>query len=139
MYGCFRHAIDAKGRLFMPAKLRETLGFSFYVTIGADNCLAVYSSDMWGEIGGRMDAMPISKARNMQRMFFSWAAQLEPDGQGRVLLPQHLRAYAGLKKDAVVAGVSNHVEIWDAGRWDELESGSFTAENLISAMDELGL
>ena len=139
MNGCFRHSLDAKGRLFMPARLREALGAPFYVTKGPDSCLVVYSADAWSGIEKRVNSMPISKARNLQRMWFSSAAQLEPDGQGRVLLPQSLRDYAGMTKDAVVAGVSNRVEIWDAARWDTLENEEFTAENLMSAMDELGL
>ncbi|MCL1819902.1 MAG: division/cell wall cluster transcriptional repressor MraZ [Oscillospiraceae bacterium] len=138
MNGSYRHSVDAKGRLFMPAKLRETMGEVYYITRGLDNCIAVYSSDKWAELTNKISELPLSKARNMQRMFFGSAQQCEPDAQGRISLPQVLRDYAFIEKEAVVAGVSDRVEIWNASRWDELESSSMTAENLAAAMDELG-
>lgn len=138
MNGCYRHNIDGKGRLFMPAKLREALGNVYYITRGLDNCIAVYSTDKWNELENRVNELPLSKARHMQRMLFGSAQQCEPDAQGRILLPQILRDYALLEKDAVVVGVSDRVEIWNAKRWNELESSTMTAESLAAAMDELG-
>lgn len=123
----------------MPAKLRESLGDIYYVTRGLDNCIAVYSADKWHELERKVNELPSSKARHVQRMFFGLAQQCEPDAQGRISLTQSLRDYAYLERDAVVAGVSDRVEIWSASRWDELESNTMTAENLAAAMDELGL
>lgn len=139
MNGCYRHNIDAKSRLFMPAKLREELGGTFYITVGYDNCLSAYSKDAWGELEKKINAMPSAKARHMQRMLFAPAIQCEPDSQGRVVLPQSLRDYAFLEKEAVVVGVSNRAEIWNAQRWDELERTVMSSEKLAEAMDELGL
>ena len=82
-------------------------------------------------------SMPISKARGLQRFFFSGAAEVEPDKQGRVLLPAHLREYAGLERDVTVAGVSNRAEIWDTAQYQALCS-EVSADDVAAAMDELG-
>ena len=139
MNGCYRHSVDNKGRLFMPAKLREALGDVYYAARGLDNCVAVYPADVWSELERKISELPLSRARHMQRMFFGPAQQCEPDSQGRISIPQKLRDYAFIEKEAVVVGVSNRVEIWSAERWDELESNTMTAENLAAAMDELGI
>lgn len=139
MTGTYRHTIDAKGRLFIPAKLRIELGESFYVTKEVDNCLVVYPQEGWREIEEKMAALPRSKARNIQRMIFASAERCEPDGQGRVVIPQQLRDYANLKKDVVIIGVSNRAEIWDADSWEAIDAKEFTAENLAEAMDLLDI
>ncbi|MCL2081565.1 MAG: division/cell wall cluster transcriptional repressor MraZ [Oscillospiraceae bacterium] len=139
MNGCYRHSVDNKGRLFMPAKLREALGDVYYAARGLDNCVAVYSAEVWKELESKVNGLPLSRARHMQRMFFGLAQQCEPDAQGRISIPQKLRDYAFIDKEAVVVGVSDRVEIWSAKRWDELESNTMTAENLAAAMDELGI
>ncbi len=137
MLGQYPHNIDAKGRLFFPAKLREELGDSFIVTKGLDNCLFVYSQEAWAELEEKIAALPMSKSRNLQRFFFSGAANCEVDAQGRILLPNHLREYADLKKEVYVLGVSGRAEIWNAERWLQYSQG-VTAEAAAEAMDELG-
>jgi MraZ protein len=139
MNGCYRHSVDSKGRLFMPAKLRECLGDVYYVTRGLDKCIAVYSTDIWRELERKVNELPSYKSRHMQRMIFGLAQQCEPDAQGRISIPQKLRDYASIEKDAIVVGVSNKVEIWNAERWNDMEDNEMTAENLAAAMDELGL
>lgn len=139
MTGTYRHTIDAKGRLFIPAKLRYELGDSFYVTKEVDNCLVVYPEQSWNEIEEKMAALPRSKARNIQRMIFSSAEKCEPDAQGRIVVPQQLRDYAGLEKDVVIIGVSNRAEIWDSSKWESIDEAEFTAENLAEAMDLLDI
>lgn len=137
MLGQHPHNIDAKGRLFFPTKLREELGDTFIVTKGLDNCLFVYSQQAWDELEKKIADLPMSKSRNLQRFFFSGAANCEVDSQGRVLLPAHLREYADLKKEVYVLGVSGHAEIWNADRWRAYNE-DITPDSIAEAMDELG-
>lgn len=140
MTGQYQHSVDAKGRLFIPAKLRDELGDTFYVTISAtDRCLTVYSEAGWQRLTEQFESLPYTKARKVIRLIYSNAAKCEPDSQGRILLPQKLREYAGLKKDVVVAGVSTRAEIWDAEKWAELEAQELGGEELASIMEELGI
>ena len=135
--GQYTHSIDAKGRVNFPAKLREELGERFIITRGLDNCLFVYSVDEWDQLAAKLHELPISKSAPLNRFFFAGAAEAEPDKQGRVLLPAHLREYAGLDRDVTIAGVSNRAEIWDSERW-ETQNEQLTAQATATAMDELG-
>jgi len=119
--GEYQHSIDAKGRLFIPAKFREELGDTFVVTRGLDHCLFGYPQAEWQELEKKLRALPFTKAdaRAFVRFFFSGASEGEIDKQGRILLPQVLRDYAQLEKEVVILGVSNRVEIWSASRWAE--------------------
>ena len=137
MTGTYEHSIDAKGRLFIPAKLREKLGSSFIITKGLDGCLFVYSAEAWDVLEEKINQLPMSRSRNLQRFFFSSAADCAPDSQGRVLIPQNLREYAGLQKEVTVIGVSGRVEIWDKRRWQEY-NGELTSESIAEAMEDLG-
>lgn len=137
MTGEYEHSIDAKGRLFIPAKLREKLGSTFYVTISMDECLAAYSLETWQGIQDKFDALPLSKARKVRPLFAN-AARCELDAQGRILLPAKLRNFAGITKNVTVIGVSNHAEIWDSEKWNALENEELTPENIAAAMEELG-
>ncbi|TDY46672.1 division/cell wall cluster transcriptional repressor MraZ [Alicyclobacillus sacchari] len=136
--GEFEHALDSKGRLTVPAKFRDGLGESFIVTRGLDKCLFVYPRDEWNVLESKLKSLPMARAdaRAFVRFFFSGASECELDKQGRILLPQKLRDYAGLQKDCTLLGVSNRVEIWDTEIWanyaGEAES-SFAeiAENLV--------
>lgn len=136
-YGEYAHSIDVKGRVIIPSKLRIDLGEKFYITKGLNNCLAAYSEKEWKVIEDRINSQPISKVKDIQRFFFAGADYCEPDKQGRIVIPQHLREYAGLKKDLVIIGASNRAEIWDSERWAS-ENASLTAERIEAAMDELG-
>ena len=135
--GQYTHSIDAKGRVNFPAKLREELGERFIITRGLDNCLFVYSVDEWDQLAAKLHELPISKSAPLNRVFFAGAAEAEPDKQGRVLLPAHLREYAGLDRDVTIAGVSNRAEIWDSERWEK-QNEQLTAQSIATAMDELG-
>ena len=137
MTGEYQHILDAKGRLFIPAKLREKLGGDFYVTISMDECRSAYSLETWQGIQDKFDSLPLSKARKVRPLFAN-ACRCELDGQGRILLPQKLRDFAGLKKNVTVIGVSNHAELWDTDKWNALESAELTPENIAAAMEELG-
>ena len=137
MTGKYAHNVDPKGRLFVPANLREELGEVFYVTIGLDHCLAVYTQEGWNAVLEKYNNLPISQARRM-RFLFANAAKCEPDKQGRFLIPTDLRDYAGLTQEVMFIGLGNHAEIWDAEAYRQLESETLTPENLAAVMEELG-
>ena len=123
--GTNQHNIDAKGRLAIPSKLREELGDTFYVTIGPDPCLTIYSNSSWARLTEKFDQLPYSKARAL-RPLFSNAVKCEPDSQGRILIPQKLRDYANLKKDLVIFGMNNRIEIWDKNAYYEQNQADIT-------------
>lgn len=119
--GEYNHAIDAKGRLIVPAKFREILGDNFIVTKGLDGCLFVYPNDEWTRFEEKLKSLPLTNknARQFTRFFLAGAAACEVDKQGRILLPQVLREFASLEKDVVLVGVASRIEIWSRERWDE--------------------
>ena len=136
MVGKYRHNVDPKGRLFVPAKLREELGESFYVTLGLEHCLSVYTEAGWQAIVDKYNALPMSQARKM-RFLFANAAKCEPDKQGSFLIPTELRDYAGLKDEVMFVGLAGHAEIWDSATYDALEAETLTPEYMASVMEEL--
>lgn len=138
LIGEYQHNIDPKGRVIVPAKFREDLGNSFYITKGLDGCLFVLPPLEWSRLQEKVSAMPISKARGLQRFFFSGAVEAEPDRQGRILIPQMLRDYAGLSRDVTFIGASSRAELWDTGRWNAFNA-TLTESNIAEAMDELDL
>jgi MraZ protein len=137
LFGEYQHAMDPKGRLFMPAKFREVLGESFYLSKGLDNCIAVYSSEEWQVFHEKLSEQPMSQGRDLQRFFFSGAAEVTPDKQGRILVPASLRSYAMLENEAVIIGASNRAEIWDPDRWQQ-RCGALTSDFIAESMSELG-
>ena len=138
MTGQYAHTIDAKGRLFIPAKLRQELGDTFHVTEGQDHCLSVYSDESWASFMEKLKGMSYNEVKRL-RGLFAYGADCEPDAQGRILLPAKLREYADLEKDVVVIGSFDRVEIWSAERWAELEGAAFESGSLEQAMEEMGL
>ncbi|USS87249.1 division/cell wall cluster transcriptional repressor MraZ [Fructilactobacillus hinvesii] len=120
LLGEYRHNVDTKGRLIIPAKFREQLGSKFMVTRGLDGCLFGYPQAEWEKVQTEIDRLPFNKrdARTFARLFFSAATECEFDKQGRINLPEPLLQYAHLEKQCVLAGVSNRFEIWNADRWD---------------------
>ena len=136
MVGKYVHTVDPKGRLFVPSKLRDELGASFYVTLGLDHCLSVYTEAGWQAIVDKYNALPISQARKM-RFLFANAAHCEPDKLGRFLIPTTLRDYAGLKQEVTFIGQAGHAEIWDTEAYERLEAEMLTPENLAAVMEEL--
>ena len=118
--GEFNHSIDAKGRMIMPAKIREQLGDKCIITMGLDDCLFVYDEEKWNSIVTTLNKQPTTKAsiRSLKRMIFGKATESEFDGPGRVLIPTTLRQHAGLDKKSVVVGAGDHVEIWSQEKWN---------------------
>lgn len=129
-YGEFIHSIDRKGRIILPAKFREVAKAhfieKFYVTRGLDKCLFVFSEEEWRTQENKFKALSFTKqqARTFNRLYFSGAVEITFDTQGRVLLPQYLKEYAGVRKDVVIVGVSNRIEIWAKDIWEEYYGNS---------------
>ncbi len=137
MTGEYQHTIDAKGRLFLPARLREELGSVFYLTRGLDNCLFLYSAAAWQAIEERVSALSLAKARKLQRALFAGAVRCELDSQGRFVVPAKLREWAFLEKDVTILGVAGRAEVWSSERWARQEA-ELDAESLAQGMEELG-
>jgi len=123
--GEYLHTLDSKGRLALPAKFREILGPRFIIARGLDKCLFVYPNDEWDQVMEKLKTLPISRkdARHFTRYFLSGATEAEPDKQGRVVIPQNLREYAGLNKDVFILGVGSRIEIWDKDAWEQTKIG----------------
>lgn len=134
MRGEYPHVVDAKGRMIFPVKLREELGDSFVIFKGLDKCICVFSHEEWTAFESKIAALPIARARKLQR-FYSANYICEPDSQGRILLPQSLRKYAGIGKDVIVAGIQKRVEIWDAEKWYQYND-EVSNEEIIELMEE---
>lgn len=141
-YGEYIHTIDRKGRLIMPSKFREVAKGNFiekfFVTRGLDKCLFMFAEEEWRTQEQKFKAVSFTRqeSRVFNRIFFSGAMEMVPDRQGRVLLPQYLKDYAEIKRDVVVVGVSNRIEIWAADVWKEFygtwrQSFESIAEKLI--------
>ena len=122
MLGQYNHTIDAKGRIIIPAKFREQMGDDFVITKGLDHQLFVYAPDEWNLFEAKLRALPISnpQARKLSRFFLVGASDVTVDKQGRITLPMQLREFAGITKDVLLAGVGNHLEIWNPDRYNEL-------------------
>lgn len=121
--GQYSHTIDAKGRLAIPAKFRSELKKAI-VTQGLDNCLVLYTRKEWEKVAEKYAALSINKANNrdMSRFLLGSAMDVEVDKQGRIILPEYLRQFAGLTKNAVVVGLYDRLEIWDEEKWNHLKS-----------------
>ena len=120
LLGTHTPRLDEKGRLILPAKFRDELGDGLVITRGQDRCLYVWPVREFGDITRRMGNAPVTdkRTRDFQRMFFAGASDEQPDKQGRITIPPLLREYARLRRDCVVIGAMNRVEIWDAEAWE---------------------
>ncbi len=139
LLGEYEHTLDTKGRLAMPARLREILGNKFMITKGLDGCLFVYDMQQWELLEAKLASLPMNRktARDYTRFLFAGACEGECDKQGRVLLPANLRRYAGLEKDAVIVGVGSRAEIWDAGKWAAYSAQNENAEEINELAEQL--
>lgn len=135
--GEYHHNIDDKGRLIIPAKFREELGDEFIVTRGIENCLFAYSEKDWNKIVEKLESLPFTKrdARSFNRFFLSGATNAEIDKQGRINITSPLVSYANIKKECVIIGVGDRLEIWSLEDWNNFfnsakDNMSDIAENL---------
>ena len=136
MRGEFKSTLDAKGRMNFPVKLREELGKTFVIskTIG-EKCIKVYSKEDWDSLVESIRHMPQVKTAEIQRFLFGSAFEVEPDKQGRVLIPAPLREYAGLQTDIVIVGLEGRAEIWDKQKWDGFNDGLDMDKLMAAAME----
>ena len=129
-YGEYFHSIDRKGRLILPAKFREVAKSNFiekfYITRGLDKCLFMFSEEEWRSQENKFKAISFTKqqARTFNRLYFSGAAEVLPDKQGRILLQQYLKDFAHIKREVIIVGVSNRVEIWAKDEWEAFYGNS---------------
>ena len=138
--GEYNHTVDEKGRLIIPVKFRDELGSEFVVTKGLDGCLFAYDLTEWRVLEEKLRALPLTNkdARAFARFMLAGAASVEIDKQGRILLPQDLRNFAGLEKDVVLIGVASRIEIWNKEKWEDA-SYDADAEELAEKMENLGI
>lgn len=136
----YNHTIDAKGRLIIPSKFRETLGDEFVISKGMDGCLFVYANDDWNAFEEKLASLPLTNkdARKFARYFLAGAAQVELDKQGRILLPANLREFAELDKDVVLVGVGSRIEIWSKEKYEDF-SDDVDMDDITQTMEEMGL
>ena len=140
--GEYNHALDNKGRIIMPSKFRDSLGYEFVMTKGLDNCLFVYPKEEWKVLEEKLRSLPLTNkdARAFVRFFFSGASECNLDKQGRVLIPSNLRSHSKLEKDAVIIGVSSRLEIWSNEEWQEYnEDDSLSYDSIAEKMAALGI
>ena len=138
MTGQYEHNLDAKGRLIVPAALRRELGEVCHVTLSGDHCLYVYSDAEWQRFCSKLDELQRKDSRDM-RVVFANTSTCELDGQGRILIPQKLRDFAGIKKNVTFLGFSNHAEIWDRETYAAYEAQMLTPEKIAAIWDALPL
>lgn len=140
--GEYSHNLDEKGRLAIPVKFRNQVKKGAVVTRGLDNCLFLYTKAEWEKLAEKLAALPISQSnsRAFARLMLAGAMDVETDSQGRVVLPEYLRKFAELKKEVVIAGLYNRMEIWDSGKWESYK-GQTEAESrsIAEKMAELGV
>ena len=142
LLGEYTHNLDTKGRMAIPAKFRDTLTAGAIITRGLDNCLFLFTNAEWEILASKLIALPLAQAnsRAFVRLMLSGAMDVALDSQGRILIPDYLRAYAGLKKEAVVTGLYNRIEVWDEGAWARYKQKTESASDEIAEkLGELGI
>lgn len=122
--GEYQHTIDPKKRVAMPSKFRTELGKKVVVTRGMDKCLFVYPMKTWEKLAEKLGSLPVGESgtRSFIRLMLAGAVDVDLDKQGRVLIPDYLKDYAGIKKDVTVAGLFDRLEIWDKNNWSSYKS-----------------
>lgn len=142
LIGEYEHSLDVKGRLIMPAKLREDMGEKFIITKGLDGCLFGFSQNEWTNFEEKLKALPLTNknARDFVRFFLSGAIECELDKQGRFLIASNLREYANMEKDVAIIGVGTRLEIWDREKWKAYNSDeNISADEIAENMTMLGI
>ncbi|HUY69672.1 MAG TPA: division/cell wall cluster transcriptional repressor MraZ [Candidatus Tyrphobacter sp.] len=140
--GEFSHSLDTKGRLAVPAKFRDQLSGGAIITRGLDHCLFLFTHKDWETLAEKLIALPLAQAnsRAFVRLMLSGASDADTDNQGRILVPDYLRKYASLEKNAKITGVYNRVEIWDEKSWMEYkERTESEGEEIAEKLGELGI
>ena len=142
LIGEYKHTIDPKKRLSMPAKFRKELGKGAVITRGLDNCLFVFPSAYWQQLAERLGNMPLVQqdSRAFARLLLSGAMEVDFDSLGRILIPEYLKSYASLEKTVVVAGLYNRLEIWNENRWENYKTNlEKNSDSIAEKLRELGI
>ena len=142
LIGEYEHSLDTKGRLILPAKIREDMGETFIITKGLDGCLFGFSQTEWANFEEKLKTLPLTNknARDFVRFFLSGATECEMDKQGRFLIVANLREYANLEKEAVIIGVGTRIEIWNKDKWKAYNSEeNLSADQIAENMANLGM
>ena len=140
--GEYSHSLDLKGRMAIPAKFRKGLISGAIITRGLDRCLFIFSKTEWEKLAAKLIDLPLAQAnsRAFVRLMMSGAVDVEIDSQGRVLVPEYLRQYAGLAKNTVVTGLFNRIEVWDEASWKEYKTKTESqSDEIAEKMGELGI
>ncbi|HEX8993851.1 MAG TPA: division/cell wall cluster transcriptional repressor MraZ [Candidatus Paceibacterota bacterium] len=142
LIGEYTHTLDDKKRLSLPSKFRKELGSKLVVTRGLDACLFVFSEKSWKKIAEQIANLPIGQAdtRGLGRFLLAGASEIDVDSAGRVLVPDYLKEFAGLKNKVVLAGVSDRIELWNSSLWDEYKKRiEHDADKMAEKLGELGI
>lgn len=140
--GEYSHSVDPKKRLALPSKFRTEIGNTVVVTRGLDRCLFVYPLVVWKELAQKLGTMPIgeSATRAFVRLMLAGATDVQADAQGRILIPDYLKTYAGIEKEVVVAGLYDRLEIWDQRRWMEYkDDAEKNTDDIAENLGKLGV
>ena len=142
LLGEYKHNLDTKGRMAIPAKFRDKLSAGAIITRGIDSCLFVFANAEWEILAQKLIALPLAQAnsRAFVRLMLAGASDVVLDAQGRILIPDYLRKYAGLKKTTIVAGLYNRIEVWDEATWNTYKAKTETSsEEIAEELGELGI
>lgn len=124
LMGRYEYSIDAKSRVNFPPKFRAEMGDTLYVTKWFDGCLVVYGERRWRSLDEKFARLPVTKSRDLRRIIYGNATEIQPDKQGRILLPRYLKDHAKIQKDVVVIGARDYAEIWDRQAYEEYEKAN---------------
>ncbi len=138
LYGGYDHTIDKKGRIAIPAKLRDEFGASFMICRGiyGKNCICVYPTEQWEKLVEKIGGLPSAKSSVVKRYLYEGAFEVEFDSQGRILIPSSLREFASLETEAHIIGVDTNLEIWNKELWQK-ENSEYTPESIAAIVNEL--
>jgi MraZ protein len=142
LIGEFKHNLDQKGRVSIPAKFRQKFAEGLILTRGIDQCVFGFPKSEWEKVVNKITNLPLSQAnaRAFARLMLSGAFEAEIDNQGRVLIPEVLRKYAHLEKKVVIVGMHNRIEIWDEKKWEEYKKQSEeNSEEIAERLSDLGI
>ena len=141
LIGEYRHTLDEKKRISLPSKFRKEVGKDIVITHGLDNCLFVYTQKEWKEITQKLGTLGFGQAdtRGFNRFMLSGAAEIKVDSVGRILIPENLKDFAGIKTKVVFAGVYNRIEIWDEARWNKYKNDVLgNADKMAQKLGDIG-